>query len=102
PELAVFIPAHEVEAGAFADLPLVRELRLDRLGGVIEVLLLRQPIPQRHAYRARVGVVLLPVTTRVVQPDVDPRRQTGRDVEIGAGVAQGAGRVADVDELIRQ
>src|SRR5207253_224285 len=47
-ELAVFVAAHDVEAVAVAELALVRELRLDRLGGVIEVLLLRQPVPQRH------------------------------------------------------
>ena len=100
-ELAVFITAHDVEAGALADLVLVGELRLDRLGGVVEVLLLCEPVPQRHAHRARVGIILLPITARVVQPDVDPRRQAGRHVQIGAGVGQGAGRVADVDELIR-
>ena len=100
-ELAVFIPAHDVEAGAFAHLALVGEQRLQRLSGVVEVLLLREPVPQRHADRAGVRVVLLSVTARVVQPDVDPRRQAGRHVQIGAGVGQGAGRVADVDELIR-
>ena len=100
-ELAVFVAAHDVEAVAVAELALVRELRLDRLGGVIEVLLLRQPVPQRHTHRARLRIVLLPVTTRVVQPEVDPRRQTGRHIQIGAGVGQRAGRVADVGDLVR-
>src|SRR5205823_12860845 len=81
-ELAVFVAAHDVEAVALAELALVCERRLDRLGGVIEVLLLCQPVPQRYTHRSRLRIVLLPVTTRLVQPDVYPRRWTGLPFQI--------------------
>ena len=101
-ELAVFVATHDVEAVALPDLAVVGEERLQRLCGVFQILLLREPVPQRPAQRVRDRVVLLPSAVGMVQPHVDLRRQTMYHVELGLGVPEGPGRLAEVYDLICQ
>ena len=80
----------------------VRQQGLHRLGRIVLTVHARQAVAQRSADGAGIGIVDLPPTGGIVQPDRHLARHARDEIELGRPVREGAGRLPLIGDLVRQ